>query len=116
MSKKFTRPASANMADDEPEVPFPNISVHIANNQYVNHEIIGNTNTKLTTRHINTNMSLSCTDSNPYSCDSGDAVGGVGSIGHNGRSSHRGDVVGVESGAGESGGGGGGILKRSALW
>ena len=66
MSKKFTRPASANMADDEPEVPFPNISVHIANNQYVNHEIIGNTNTKLTTRHINTNMSLSCTDSNPY--------------------------------------------------
>ena len=65
MSKKFTRPASANMADDEPEVPFPNISVHIANNQYVNHEIIGNTNTKLTTRQINTNMSLSCTDSNP---------------------------------------------------
>ena len=44
MSKKFTRPASANMADDEPEVPFPNISVHIANNQYVNHEIIGNVN------------------------------------------------------------------------
>ena len=32
------------MADDEPEMPFPNISVNIANNQYVDHEIIGNTN------------------------------------------------------------------------
>ena len=35
------------MAWMQPNVPFPNISIHIANNQYARDEVIGNNNTQL---------------------------------------------------------------------